>query len=397
MLKFFFYLCLILLSLGQLTTISKTGESSIYLFDLAVLIFSVLGVTIIPIIYKELYMPKYLVLFLLFSFLALSSLIFNMSGLNGYELLVSFFYLLRWVSYLLSGIIIFNMLKHKIINKDQLVISLVASGVFIALAGFIQLALLPDFEMLNPASGWDPHKNRLASTFFDPNFTGVYLVVILLVLFEFKDSVFHNRGVLLYSASIIISAALFLTFSRSSWGMAAVVILIYGLFKYKMLLLMALLVGFLAYFAVPRVQTRLSGTTDPADSAQFRLVSWSNTVKIAEDNMLLGVGFNAYRYAQNKYGFLTPDTLETHSGAGSDSSLLFVLATTGIPGFIVFIAAFMFPVLDSYINNKSTKWLIPVLVAGLMMHSMFVNSLFYPQVMFMWLTLFSLTSYLSHT
>ena len=111
MLKFFFYLCLILLSLGQLTTISKTGESSIYLFDLAVLIFSVLGVTIIPIIYKELYMPKYLVLFLLFSFLALSSLIFNMSGLNGYELLVSFFYLLRWVSYLLSGIIIFNMLK----------------------------------------------------------------------------------------------------------------------------------------------------------------------------------------------------------------------------------------------------------------------------------------------
>ena len=96
----------------------------------------------------------------------------------------------------------------------------------------------------------------------------------------------------------VVAVCLFLTFSRSTWAMVAVMVFIYGVFKSRKILLLSLVLGFLAYFAVPRVQTRISGITDPADSAQFRLVSWKNTLEIAKDNLFLGVGVNSFRYAQ---------------------------------------------------------------------------------------------------
>jgi len=164
--------------------------------------------------------------------------------------------------------------------------------------------------------------------------------------------------------------------------MLAVVIFIFGLFKQRRLLLLGLLLAFLAYFLVPRVQTRLVGITDPADSARFRLVSWKNAIQISRDNMLTGVGFNAYRYAQKDYNFLTADNISSRSGAGADSSLLFVLATTGIFGALTFVSALAFPFLDSVVFKRKYGLVIASLLPALMLESLFLNSLFYPQIMF---------------
>jgi len=173
-----------------------------------------------------------------------------------------------------------------------------------------------------------------------------------------------------------------LTFSRSAWGMFGVVVLIYGLFKSRVLLISAFFVAFLAYFAVPRVQTRLSGITDPADSASLRLDSWGNTVKIIKDNFWIGTGFNTYRYVQRDYGFLTPDNENVHSGAGSDSSLLFVFATTGVFGFLVYLLGVLFVSFEDF-AKKNKNWLLSLsLVMGFILESQFINSLFYPQIMF---------------
>jgi len=383
MLKFSYYLCLASLALGQFSLFFKSDNTNLYLFDVLVMVFAFIGL-ISFLLAKRCEVPSVYYAFILFTFIAFISLFLALFKFNVNEVSVGAFYLFRFFSYLLSGIVIFNMLKNNLISREEVFKSIIISGLFLSIAGIIQLIVLPDFETLDPLLGWDPHKNRLASTFFDPNFTGAYLVICLSLLL---DKMFLNRKISLFESLsfLLLTVALLLTFSRSAWAMMAVVIFIYGVFKSKALLFVAILIAFLAYFAVPRVQTRISGATDPADSASFRLVSWRNALTIAQDNLLIGVGFNTYRYAQRDYGYLDIENPQSHSGSGADSSLLFVLATTGVFGLAVYLFALLNPLL---INQRN--YLYMALTSGLLVDSLFINSLFYPQIMFLY---FMITSF----
>jgi hypothetical protein len=105
-------------------------------------------------------------------------------------------------------------------------------------------------------------------------------------------------------------------------------------------------------------------------------------MEIVKDNFLLGVGFNTFRYVQKQYGFLEPGQEEIHSGAGSDSSLLFVFATTGIIGFFVYLVALLFPALEAFLRKKGNWLMVFTLIGAFLLESQFINSLFYPQIMF---------------
>jgi len=165
------------------------------------------------------------------------------------------------------------------------------------------------------------------------------------------------------------------------------VLLLFGVLRSPKLLLVAFLAGFLAYFAVPRVQTRISGITDPDDSAKLRLVSWTHAVNIFSENPIFGVGFNLYRQAQERFGFFDyADSEGGHAGAGSDSSLLLVLATTGVVGFVLFLftnVSIFFKSLKSL--NTPVGLALAISLFGLFLDSQFINSLFFPQIMlWMW-------------
>jgi len=391
MLNLSFYITVLLLSLNQFTSIYKSGETNIYLFDLSVAFFALFGLFYFLLAKKSFKLPKFSILFLLFSLSALVSLLISIPKYSLEEIAVSSFYLFRWFIYLLSSIVLFNMIDKKLITKERVINTFIASGVLISIIGFIQLIILPDFRVLNPELGWDPHKNRLSSSFFDPNFVGAYLVICLTLLFDRFYSKGLNKKIVLKKIDLIafgiMLVALFLTFSRSAWAMFAITILIYGLFKSKLLLVTAFIVAFMAYFATPRIQTRISGFTDPADSASLRVVSWKNTIEIIKDNLLFGVGFNTFRYVQKEYGFLTPETLNIHSGSGSDSSILFVWATTGVFGLLIYLSSLLFPVYESVNKKHSGKLVILSIVSGLLLESSFINSLFYPQIVFITLSL----------
>jgi O-antigen ligase len=400
MLNLSFYITLSLLTLNQFTSVSKGSGLNFYLFDVGVGLFVFVGFLYFLSVKKSLKIPKKSVLFLIFLIISALSLLLVLHNYSQEELAVSFFYLLRLVSYVLSGIVIFNMIEKGLITKENVTDAFIYSGLFLSLAGFIQLLVLPDFTVLDPNLGWDPHKNRLASTFFDPNFLGAYLVLCLILLLEKfypakapgstgnKKRLVEKRYYIIFSVTL---SALFLTFSRSAWGMFAVAVLSYGIFRSRRLLYGAFFIAFLAYFAVPRIQTRISGITDPADSASLRFVSWGNTMEIVKDNFWLGVGFNTFRYVQKQYGFLEPGQEGIHSGAGSDSSILFVFATTGIFGALIYLGALLFPAIESFLGRKGKWLLVFTLVGAFLLESQFINSLFYPQIMFF--TFFLLFSY----
>lgn len=382
MLKTLYYIALVTLVLGQLIAFSKSEGSNIYGFDLVVFLVTFIYVIYLLGINKKFVVPQ--PFYFLFIFLIVACISF---GINSFrydisQLLPSAFYIVRFAAYLLFTLSIYNLVLIKKLSYYEIITSIIWSAVFIVLMGIVQLIILPDFTKLDPSLGWDPHQNRLASTFFDPNFVGAYLAISFILLI---DSLFTHRRLTMWTiiALLIISVGIVLTFSRSAWLMTGVAIILYGFFKKRILILVALAIMFLAYYSVPRIQTRISGTTDPADSAQFRVQSWNNTLKIIKDYPILGVGFNTLRYVQKDYGFYNEDTYLSHAAAGSDSSILFVMATTGIVGLLIFMLGILVPVL----KTGNNLFIYKTVILSLLIESQFINALFYPQIMFLWMLL----------
>jgi len=394
--RLLFYLLLITIPLGQLGRLPVAGENvNLYLPDalIPLIIFAWLGYALG--IRKKLELPPLANFIFLFAFIALISLINGKRFIGMGEFVVSAMYLVRWVLYAGLYFVVYDLmggLKGLKGVKTKTTNLLIFSGVVLALAGFVQLVVLPDFTTLDPSLGWDPHKNRLASTFFDPNFSGAYLVLTLVLLFSevLYKGVKGLKGVKLGTGAALVFVALILTFSRSAWLVFAVSMGVMGVLKSKKLLVVALAAFLAAYALVPRVQTRVAGGVDPDDSARARITSWKDTFEIVRDKPLMGVGFNTFRYAQERYGlFDFKDPLGGRAGAGADSSLLLVLATTGAVGLVAFLLMgfkALWPVWLDFSNPTSLAVLAGF--AGLLAGSNFINSLFYPWIMiWMWVML----------
>lgn len=377
---------------GQLLKIGLKGIS-FYACDLLAIFFVTWAIIFFSVLKKSFSIPKIFLPFVVFSLIAFISLIRARGWLIGDYWVISSLYLVRFILYLFVGIAVSNFSKLE--NFGPLIIrTVVISGVLLAIFGFLQLLILPDMSILDPSLGWDPHKNRLASTFMDPNFTGAYLVIALVLSFKRKMGDMGNlRDVGAMGAMRgIILIGILLTFSRSAWGMLVVcgfLLLLLSKLKSSQKLLLTgfmVVIALMAYRFVPSVQTRISGITDPADSAQFRLISWENTLDFVKENPIIGVGFNTYRYAQERKGlFDITNPLGGHSGSGSDSSLLLVFATTGILGGLGYLWG-MIGVIKKSITGMTNTELFAI-TFGLLLESNFINSLFYAPILILWFLL----------
>jgi O-antigen ligase len=370
-----FCLCLFTLSLGQFSVIYSFNNGNIYLFDFLIALFDFLGTIFLLSTGKLGKIPPSILMLLAFCALGLASLVFTPLNLELTEFVVSASYLTRFFSYVLFALITWNLIGLKIFQVDRIQRAIVFTGMFLFIAGLLQLVVLPDLENLSQAYGWDPHKNRMVSTFLDPNFLGMYFVICLAWSLRVKTTTKNSVWINYLSISLLLVGIL-LTFSRSAW-LATAVLLFFTLLRKRGLMLVSLAIVLLAVFAVPNVQTRISGITDPQDSASFRLISWKNTWEIAKENWVFGVGYNTFRYAQREYGFLDDSGEIARSGAGSDSSLLLVLATTGIFGLVCFVGFFVLALLSAI---KRVDLVTLGLILALLIDSLFINSLFYPQI-----------------
>jgi len=382
-LKNFFHICLIFLIGGQFVRLSR-GEFNFYLSDLMLVLFTVVGF-IYLLVKKSLKINIPLIFFSLFGVVALISLLFNIESYNFNQILISSSYLVRFIAILGTVIVLTNLVYLGELTSDELIEIIISYILAFCLMGFIQYIILPDFTVLDSSLGWDPHKYRLASTFFDPNYAGSFLVLGIAAL-AYKFDKNKNISVLDFVALISILSGVLITYSRSAWLMLSALVFVLG-FKYKTIMLLSILIFFGAYIAVPRIQTRLTGTTDPADSAQFRLISWRKALDVFVANPVLGVGFNAFRYSQESVLVDYSDAKKINSGAGSDSSFLLVLATTGVIGFAMFIVAYLFPIIWS--NGNIFVFGITIALA---LNTQFINSLFYPQILLVFLLLIQVFS-----
>ncbi|MEJ2441809.1 MAG: O-antigen ligase family protein, partial [Patescibacteria group bacterium] len=112
-------------------------------------------------------------------------------------------------------------------------------------------------------------------------------------------------------------------------------------------------------------------------SVILRIEDYQDTLTIFKKSPLFGVGYNNMCFAREKY--LGEINLDSHACSGSASSLLLVLATTGIVGFLMFLVL-IYKLIPNLDKNIYGFVFLSCLVA-LLIHSLFVNSLFYPWVM----------------
>lgn len=280
-----------------------------------------------------------------FGFAGLVSLIFTGFKPGGE-------YLVRFLAYSL----LFN---FKIDKRYLLFFSSAVAGF-----GWLQYLLVPDTRFLL-ALNWDDHYYRLISTLFDPNFTGIILVLgLVLTYFSYPRS---------WPLYLLHLTALLLTYSRSSYLALFASIMAVAIFKkqFKIILLIFLFTFFLFFLPRPGGE---GVKLERLFSIEQRFDSYGEGIRLWLKSPVFGLGFNTLRYYRGDS--------DSHAAAGLDSSLLFVLTTTGVVGFL------------AYLNLLKSLWkknlLLRVSLAALLVHSLFVNSLFYAFTMIWLWSLFRL-------
>lgn len=328
-------ICLLffILPFGQL---ERLPNLPVYLHDLVILLLIILNL-------KFLKLPRSAVWFLASAGL---SLIIALFKLPFNQVVISSLYLVRWLAYACL-LPVYRRLKLDL--KPWLKYLCLA----LAVLGLLQYLFIPDTRFL-ASLNWDDHYYRLISTVFDPNYLGL-IFVLGLILF--------NLQIL---PSLILLISLFLTYSRSSYLSLIAVILALAISKRKFKFLLLALV-----FVILPLLPRPGGEgvkLERVFSISQRLANYREGVMLWRQAPVFGLGFNTLRYYRQDF--------VSHAAAGLDSSLLFVLATSGIIGLL------------AYLNWLKSLWptslLVKLSLVAILVHSLFQNSLFYPLIM-IWL------------
>lgn len=376
----------ILLPLGEVTRYQFGNGTALSLFDIAAvgnLIF-----VIFTLLRKNHLFSLHLVKpLLIFSFCCLLSLVANIFVLPGFYAMISGLYILRFLGYA-SFYVTVILLGEK--TKHTLPLYFTISGIFIALFGITQFFLYPTLQNLSYL-GWDIHWYRLFATFFDPNFAGIVLLIpFFYSLFISYKSIVARKKLLSFMYSFFtffLLITVYLTFSRTALIALVGGLILFFLYSKVAKWIVASIFGILI-FGIIIISINYKATEGTKlyriASSKARLDSASIALSIFEKNPIFGVGFNAYRYAQLRYGYASGTNWETsHSGAGTDNSLLFILATTGIVGSSSFIFL-LYSIIVSFKHNASE--IVPTITAittSILIGSLFINAIFYPAIMFL--------------
>jgi hypothetical protein len=188
-------------------------------YDLAFIALFLIGVLM-----SHLRFPKHTVLpsFLLLAFIEanLVSMFFalNDPALAARYFLITLYLALSWVFY--CGLL--NKYNGKAL--DLLLSGYLASGLFAAATGVLAyVGVLPDFGLIVRMSG------RLTGFFKDPNTFGPYLVFpVLLSLSKLEKATRPAWKAAWLGAFALLSAGVFLSFSRAAWGNLAISLVTYA-------------------------------------------------------------------------------------------------------------------------------------------------------------------------
>ncbi|MBI5019006.1 O-antigen ligase family protein [Candidatus Gottesmanbacteria bacterium] len=293
-------------------------------------------------------------------------------------------YVLRWITYAA----LYWVAVGKFATARNWNITLILAGVIMAIGGLIQYAWYPDLRNLYYL-GWDPHYQRLFGTLFDPNFMGILLTLSLVTMLGWEEKSIKLR--LFKAAGItVVLSALLLTYSRSSFIAFLTGIILWGILMHKKMLT-GIIIFIMAVSVVALPSTGEGRNLMRTVSTFARIGSAERALTLIREKPLLGHGFNLLRYVAAERSWIDEGSVPSRAGAGLDTSLLFVGATTGVVGMLVYgwlLVSLVLLGIRAYAHKplRAQGAVFISLIAAIVVHSLFINSLFYPWVMaWMWL------------
>ncbi len=316
---------------------------------------------------------------LFFVFIGVASLIVNFFLHSDVKFIQSFLYSLRYLAYLLLFVAPITSISVK-----RMKILLLLSGSIVVLIGFWQFFFYYDLYKLFYL-GWDNHLYRMFSSFLDPNFAGVFFVIFLFyVLWRITSNKFEHvyKEIIIAFCTLI---AMYLTFSRTALVALFAGVISFAVLKKKMkevLLVTVLLIAFLFLIS----DTHVEGLNPlRIASSSKRIDSVKESLDIISKNPLFGVGFNAFRYAQLRYGYRNEKGASwSNADAGTDNSFLFAASTTGMIGITVYLVSLYYLGKDIISKQKKIRIVLLPIMISVFAASLFTNVLFYTPILTFW-------------
>lgn len=316
--------------------------------------------------------PKIFLYFRYFVAVVIFSYILSIS-VFGKDALYGLFYLLRRIAYFWFLSYVWNFARKLQGTRKILVDSLLAVSIASAVFGWVQFFLVPDIRPFF-VYNWDMHLYRLVGTFLDPSFLGLIIVFGLIIsLYRYISG--REKKYVLLSVFLILSLAF--TYSRASFLAFAVGVFTLALLHKKYRKIVVWILGLVFIASLLPTARNQSIRLDRTFSIFSRVANYGQTLTIFKKHPVFGVGYNNLCVARNKY--IGIEDFSSHACSGSDSSLLFILATTGAVGLMIFLGC-VYWVFKQYGKSEEFRFIIPI-VAALFVHSMFSNSIFFPWVM----------------
>lgn len=376
LLRLLLILLFLVFPLGQFSKIESFTFSNLYLPDILVAVIVSMWMTNCA--FRRSVSLTFMKTSILGFFFCLAfSLAANFNNLSWQQFIVAFLYLVRFISYASLYFVIHDLLERKVISKRFIYKGLIFSGVSLALLGIEQYLLFPDMRIMK-LIGWDDHYYRIISTLIDPNFSGVIFSGVTLLLIG--DYFLGNK----FSLAIvpITTIALFLTYSRTAFVSFLIGLIYLFLSLKKTKALLAIVLSFvLILFILPKGSGGEGVKLGRVNSLLGRLDSMKQSVLVFENHPIVGVGFNAYKFIDNK-------DPSSHSSSGVENSYLLILVTSGVIGLIAFLnlilnfAYYTKARFDSLEGGQKISLIISTaILISLLTSALSLNSLFYPWIM----------------
>lgn len=336
----------------------------------------------------ELYVLKYKKLFIWMCIGLVSSIVNALRYNYGlFNFTYGTIYLARLLHLVALVSIISAVMRKNKVQLETILDVILISYIIVCILGILQLIFYPNaldyykiFEKIGVYSSKnpDPHKGRMLSTYFDPNYLASCLVIpfaIALNRWKKDGNIKYMCCMLLFFYSVVV------TVSRSGFLGICIVDFLSLIEKPKsesdrrrriILLILTIVLGLALYFGNARILGRISNSADDPSSHK-RIEDWLLGLSIAAHNIILGIGYNMTGAYKMLVLGMPSGTTKLY---GNDSSLLLILMTTGIIGALYAAYAIITGLLNMKTKGKKRSIIVQVVIASLVICN-FNNLLFY--------------------
>ncbi|MDD3115637.1 MAG: O-antigen ligase family protein [Anaerovibrio sp.] len=207
----------------------------------------------------------------------------------------------NWYNLALVYCMTFILVVQNVTTKGEvkyIAYALGLSALLVVAYGFFQLIFGIDTSEMKWVDGeaFPELRNRVFSTWENPNILAAYLDAVICVLLGFFVRLEERRVRLALGAAMLAClVCLAMTYARGAFLTVVLILGGYGVLKDKRILLMLLVVIGGILFLDPVLLERMKTAFSVMDtSSEMRIAMWESTLQMIMDHPLLGIGWGAY-------------------------------------------------------------------------------------------------------